>query len=127
MMTWLFSAYLLFVIPILLLMLFFAFFGTVMRLFSGISQGSQNRKRTKIEQEQLMILRHLAKKEGIELSEEPIPWHQKQVDLPSLNLGMKSLFSEDKGQEFRQQFLSEPAEINEEEKKIREQLGMPTH
>ena len=127
MMAWLFSAYLLFVIPILLLMLFFAFFGTVMRIFSGVSQGAQNRKRTKIEQEQLMILRHLAKKEGIELPETPTPWHQKEVDLPSLNLGMRSLFSEDKGQEFRQQFLSEPAEINEEEKKIREQLGMPTH
>lgn len=124
MMAWLFSAYLLFIIPVLLLMLFFAFFSTTMSLFSGISRGNQNRKRTKIEQEQLRILRHLAKKEGIELPETPTPWHQKQVDLPSLNLGINSLFAEDKGEDFRKQFLIEPAEISEEEKKIRKQLGM---
>ena len=124
MMAWLFSAYLLFLIPIVLLMLFFVFFSTVMRLFSGLSQGSQNRKQTKIQQEQLMILRHLAEKEGIELPEMPTPWHQKQVDLPSLNLGINSLFAEDKGEDFRKQFLIEPAKISEEEKKIRQQLGM---
>ena len=73
MMAWLFSAYLLFVIPILILMLFSAFFSTIMSLFSELSQGNQNRKRTKAEQEQLMILRHLAKKEGIELPETPTP------------------------------------------------------
>ena len=73
MMAWLFSAYLLFVIPILILMLFPAFFSTIMSLFSELLQGNQNRKRTKAEQEQLMILRHLAKKEGIELPETPTP------------------------------------------------------
>lgn len=90
----------------MLAMLAIALVGLFIQFISWVNRDSQSRKGTKAQREQLEILKLMAKKEGIELPEEPIPWHQKQVDLPNLNLGMKSLFSEDKGQEFRKRLLS---------------------
>lgn len=108
----------------MLVMLCIALVGLFIQMVSSANMDHRSRKGTKMQKEQLDILKLMAKKEGIELPEPPTPWHQKQVDLPSLNLGINSLFAEDKGEDFRKQFLVEPTEISEEEKKIRKQLGM---